>query len=375
MSSLISQWCSQHQQANYRIILQSTTGLSIRLQAANSLSTFGKEKFATGKEDEETVYRRARLRTPTESALRDLLGGPAWLIRILEVGVEEDCQVIFVKTQSRHCFPPRHILSKIMVLDASQDPWGWNLESEGETTSEQREANLAVSQNNLSALYESINHSCEQKGQTPVLLVWESLTPLFLAHGFDLTLRFLQELDASSRTRRTKDCRRVLQVWSVRMETLTASQHAKLEDSANALMYMNRGEMTLMRQGIREAGNVVREVLPFRLVSQETGKAGDDMLRFRLEEQDDISISKMQDEDTTLSDERRQSAQDKLSSDPKSTTKPKPGRSKIKLRLESDDEQPSVDASDSTRPRIFLQDDDPEFDDMDEEDPDDDLDI
>ena len=55
-----------------------------------------------------------------------------------------------------------------------------------------------------------------------------------------------------------------------------------------------------------------------------------------------------------------------------------PYNQKIELKLEDDNNEvpkASQQSQTNNRPRIFLQDDDPEFDDLDEEDPDDDLDI
>lgn len=126
-----------------------------------------------------------------------------------------------------------------------------------------------------------------------------------------------------------------------------------------------------MRQGIRETGNVVREVLPFSLVNQEAVKSDSNVLPFRLEELDD-KLNADHKEQTTVVAEEIQSGKDQFSSDP---TKQKNGRSKIQLRLESEDEGQFNATSDNFRPRIYLQEDDPEFNDLDEEDPDDDLDI
>lgn len=407
MTSLIFQWCRQQQQQqpppqqsssstattrSYRILLQSTTGLATRLQAANSLSTFGKENkssstvSSTQEEEEEKVYRRAGLRTPSETACSDLFGGPTWLVRILEIGaeLEEECHVVLVRTQTRESFVHPQLQSKITILDAAQDPWGWDSEEEEE--GEDYEKRTSVSLRNLSGLFEAIRQSCRKRPGTPVLLVWESLAPLFLVHGFDRTLRFLQALDDSTFQEQEKDLVRILQLWSVRMETLTASQLAKLEDTANALLCLNRGDMTLMRQGIRETGNVVREMLPFRFV--ENSKADGSILPFRLEEQADepsgSAHNHHHDEAPPLVDEKPSQlegvSRGNVDASGTGSNRQKSARSKIQLRLESDDEastRQTTAAPDSTnhRPLIYLQDDDPEFDDMDEEDPDDDLDI
>lgn len=376
ISSLIAQWCSQAQNSCYRILVQSSTGLMIRLQAANAMSSLGNEKsLVTSLDEEEKVYRRAGFRTPAETALRDLFGGPTWLARILEVGTHENCHVLFVRTQTRRSALSSSLLSKVTVLDGSKDPWGWD--SEGETQSDglQNESYTAVSLHDLSALYQSIRHSCEQHGDTPILLVWESLAPLFLVHGFDSVLRFLRALDVSPRERRLKETCRILQVWSVRKETLTASQHAQLEDAANALLCISRGEMAMMRQGIREAGNVVREVLPFRLVPQDSTALDPHLLPYNLEEYDEKASAADSQSESPEVQVHEQLSNDKSSSDIRGSTTSKSARPKIKLQLEADNLRPVAATPASGLPRIFLQDNDPEFNDLDEEDPDDDLDI
>ena len=363
--------------------MQSTASLETRLQAAGSLSTFAsKEKLALD-EQEDQVYRRAGMRTPAEAALRDLFGGPAWLVRILQMGVErgEDCHVVFVRTQSRDSFVPKDLQSKITILDASQDPWGWDEDDDDEVTTgvdDQGRKDAKVSLRNLSKLFHSIRSSCVQRGSSPVLLIWEGLAPLFLVHGFDRTLAFLKAIDSFPRSPAASaiSCP-VLQVWSIRTECLTPSQNAHLEDASNALLCLSRGEMTLMRQGFRERGNLVREVLPFRLMVSKRELEDDTALPLLIEEQDapaDIT----QTEAASHVTESLETKGSPTSFGDRASSKRKSGRSKVQLRLESDDEVNQVQnqpANNTNRPRIFLQDDDAEFADMDEEDPDDDLDI
>ena len=130
----------------------------------------------------------------------------------------------------------------------------------------------------------------------------------------------------------------------------------------------------MMRQGIREAGNVVREILPFRLVPQDSTALDPHPLPYTLEEHDEKASVESQSEATEPQDHQQPSS-DKSSSDISGSSKAKSARSKIKLQMESDDQRPVAAAPASGLPRIFLQDDDPEFNDLDEEDPDDDLDI
>ena len=361
IASLINQWSNQQDHSNYRILLQHTTGLTTRLQAANST-----DLSLSRQTGEEIVYRRAGLRTPAETSLRDLFGGSAWLLRLVEAGVESDLDVLFVRTLARPSFLAPELLSKVKVVDLSRDPWGWE--------DEEKESKVPSLQD-LTGLFESLRSmlmACEGK---PAMLIWESLTPLVVVHEFDRLLRFLEALDKP--LSRTESMVRVLQVWPVRTETLTASQHSRFEDASNALLHLKRGEMTFLRQGIREAGNVVREIMPFRLVPQEAARGGS-LLSYRLEEVDDTSHL---DEETVPGLHDEESSLDVTTTgDNQMPQQYNPGRSRISLQIESDDipaSRPSKSEpiAQEHRPRIFLQDNDPEFDDMDDEDPDDDLDF
>jgi hypothetical protein len=365
IAALINQWGSQPDHSSYRILLQHTAGIATRLQAANSSL---QEPSVTRQAGEENVYRRAGLRTPAETAIRDLFGGAAWVQRLLEAGVQSNLEVFFVRTLARRSCVPTELLSKLKVVDTSQDPWGWD-DDEGEHQS--------VSLGDLTSLFQSLRKMlvASAEGTKPIMVVWESLSPLIMVHGFDRCLRFLEALDRPLSRHETNV--RMLQVWPVRTETLTLSQHSRLEDAANALMSLNRGEMTLMRQGVRESGNIVREIMPFRLIPQEDVDRCN-LLSFRLEERDEENMERDSNTPPELLDEKSS-----LDSSAPLTTKPQhtnPGRSRITLQLESDDHPASRTSraeteSNENRPLIYLQDNDPEFDDMDEEDPDDDLDI
>jgi hypothetical protein len=222
---------------------------------------------------------------------------------------------------------------------------------------------------------------------SPAILIWQSLIPLIAVHGFDKILRLVA-------TPMAAPC---LQVWPVRIETLTPLQHMQLEDAANALLCMQGGEMTMTRQGIRERGNIVRHRLAFRLVGLPQISALGELRQYRIveggEEEGDTMTSRPTTEDESSPTNGRSAVVDAATSADRgsscsSSMPPGPGRPRVHLRLEDDDNDKrgrnashqSVSLRGSTtkpinRPHIYLQADDPEFLDLDEEDPDDDLDI
>ncbi|KAL3943853.1 MAG: hypothetical protein SGBAC_002055 [Bacillariaceae sp.] len=345
LASLFQQWSSQQQeessstqqyvpQSSYRILLQTAHGLSTRIQAAEEV-------------ENPQVYRRAGVPTPAETAIRDSQGGYAWLEHLVELARKHN-HLIWVATKSQPSPITRKLTSlsndentNITVINAAVDPWGWDDECKDFS-----------SMQNLQELYEQLSTAIKQKSSA--VLAWESLASLMVAHGFELTHQFLTSFESC------------MQVWPIRIELLTPVQHSTLEDDAQALLHLRGGEMTMIRQGVRERGNTLRQALPFRL---EGGK----LVELEIEDPSPPPSEEV---------EGKSTATDKTSSSSISSPAPVATTSgssrKIQLKMEEDDESKKAEMNTPNtpnRPRIYLQDDDPEFDDMDEEDPDDDLDI
>jgi hypothetical protein len=336
LSSLLQQWSGQTdpERSSYKILLQSSHSLHTRVQAAETV-------------ENPQLYQRAGVRTPAETAVRDILGGQAWLQHFSELGRKANCHVVFIRTttqsSSKESSSSSTVPPQMTIIDASNNnPWGWDDEDEQE----------GPSLKDLQKLSLAIRDVLQTHKQ--VMLVWESLTPLVVVHGFSLALRFLNSF------------RNCLQIWPVRIEILTTQQHAQLEDAAQALLYLRGGEMTMIRQGIRETGNIVRETLPFQLVS-------DGNNNYRLEEREDDAPVAEKDQETAESKATNPTTTVQETTTTATTSGNPMSRPKIQLKLEEEKEENT--SAPSNRPRIFLQDDDPEFDDLDEEDPDEDLDM
>jgi hypothetical protein len=148
----------------------------------------------------------------------------------------------------------------------------------------------------------------------------------------------------------------------VLIESLLPPQHQSIEDIAHAVLHLQGGDLTLIRQGVRERGNIIRELIPFRIVrDEETGK-------------DEIEIVQEEDEQDQTSEFVKESPTVDGASALSVTETKSSLAGKITLQLEEDEpKQARVDIQ--RQPRIFIQQDDPEYHDLDEEDPDDDLDI
>ena len=353
---------------SYTVLVQHSLSFRLRQEASGNTSNPpsttkgpGTSDTKNSAVDDTIIYRRAGLRTPSENALRDLEGGRLWiehLIRKLH-NVMSDRPTIVIKTTPTEVIESlednHQDFCRLVVINTSDDPFGWN----GEYT---------LNNENLEAIVDAIRDmigGLPDPDQTndpgaPVKLqrvpiIFQSITPILQRHGVAQTIKFLHLLSNNYA---------FPLIVPVLTETLSPSQHRIFEDFAEAVLYLDDGDAVLLRQGVRERGNLVRETIPFNVsVDSNTGvKTIIDGL--------DGSLSKYAYED--ISDTPVTSANVKnksiINSDGDDSRKGK----KIVLQME---EEGDPKPNDSSGPRIFLQDDDPEFDDYDEEDPDDDLDI
>jgi hypothetical protein len=425
LSSIFQQWTTQQQQkqqqqqdnpssspsssfsaSSYRILLQTSYSLQTRISAAEPV-------------ENPHLYRRAGVATPQDRATRDIYGGgetTGWLLRLVELAVKQQPQqqdasndatnnttntgsiasVIFITTKIR---PqnysvieelPDELRTKVKVIElASHDPFGWDSDSNDGTDVE---SVTTTNMNNLPQLYKRLQDESRKKDAGPIILIWQSLTPLILVHGFPKILRLLCALPTC------------LQVWPVNVQLLTPKQHAQLEDASNALLCMQGGEMTMIRQGVRERSNILREKLPFRLTPifkdgqqryrvVEGAENNEDNSWYDVDHNDGVNNNNNNDDTNNNNEDANASntnAVDKTGSI-RSSTRGSKSRG-VQLRIEEEDEggnsgggrnerlvakvsSENDEVAAPNRPRIYMQDNDPEFDDFDEEDPDDDLEI
>jgi hypothetical protein len=346
----------------------------------HSLS-FQTRQTATTTRKDDTVYTRAGLRTPTENSKRDFIAGALWLQYIVGELQKESSSILWVQTSSRRL--PAWLQtqttarsSKIKVLDAAAvDPFGWDSDASSEP------AASMLNDLNQMAVHIENHHRKQQSPESDasserIPIVIESLTPLIMRHGLQRTIRFLERICQSS-------CPVIV---AVRTETLPAVQHQVLEDLAQATLCLQSGEAVLLRQGVREKGNMVRENLPYRISTTVDSGSG----RSRLQVDDSEALLEKDSEMSADATAALQSLSLAPSTAPTSTTAASTNPiltsgdrpAKVKMELQ-DDEGPrkvtlaeeSPATATTTGARIYIQEDDPEFQDYDEEDPDDDLDL
>lgn len=311
---------------------------------------------------EADLYRRAQLRTPPENARRSTWGGPLW-VQYLSQELMKQSQhgFLWVSTTTRPT--PKWIQesSRVSIVTAT-DLYQAMLRVDNTTTTEQTHP--------LQTLLDRIQGHItkDSAGCTPIVL--ESLIPLIRLFGFAPVYHWIQQLLSTPHT---------ILLLPVLTETLEPRQHQQLEDLAHTALWLSNhtGQVDLhvLRRGIREQDSTVREIWDFSI--QPTAEPSSFLLvvgkdTTETEEQDrqdaPDQINLLQAMNPALNPEAKPPV------DPVATvTQP---TKKITLKLEDDNAPPAKsNPVNKNAPRIFLQDDDPEFEDYDEEDPDDDLDI
>ena len=173
-------------------------------------------------------------------------------------------------------------------------------------------------------------------------------------------------------------------VLPVLAESLRPLDHRLLEDVCDAVVSLQGGELNIVRRSARTGGaggRLVREIQPFRL---EGGggllELGEEGAVEKGEDWERRSQGDGGDDDDTrgMADRRRNELT--VGADPRTLGRVK----KPALRHEEEGDsrsnarsslQREMQGGRGNKPLIFMQEDDPEFEDLDEEDPDDDLDL
>jgi hypothetical protein len=392
--------------------MQQSQSLELRLAQQQQHNT--KSASNTASTNDAAVYRRAGLRTPHENAVTDWQAGSCglWLEHMAETVLQLDTATLRQPSEKSKAnvaatrlvwlqtlpgstsgkrrsswwdkIQTRHGEQRILAIDCSScqggggGPFGWDNDEEPSesscTTTTGGSCNLQVLDTVIAAVTERVVVGSKQQQQQPCVLLIDSLTPIIQWHGFRKTIMFLQRLQAA-----VQSCCRLM-VVPVLNETLTAPQHRSLEDVANAILSLSGGEAVLLRQGVRERGNMVRETLPYRIVP--TGETR----RIELILSADPSLSSSLKAKGVADDAKGAAAGNMSLSSltmtdaiPQQQQNTAPRRGKVQLQADQGSRNvvvapPAVETV-QPQPHIFMQDDDPEFDDFDEEDPDDDLDL
>lgn len=264
-------------------------------------------------------------------------------------------------------------------VDLTSNPFGWEDETKCDdynsfvTTSSMSSLHSIATAIRQAAASVEKRHTQHNHPSTeilrPIPIIFESLTPLVHLHGVQRVSLLLKSLGRSEPVISPI-------VAPVLYESINPADHRSLEDISDAIISLNvmdtnvksssssrtttvlSGVLDLVRKGgggsTGLGGKLVRHYVPFQILrassNATTGMDVRDGCYWTLEYEND----------NVRGENKRKSTKEPQST--KENTADKPS-------TESEPAQPS------SRPRIYLQDDDPEYDDYDEEDPDDDLDL
>ena len=293
-SKVIEQWIhstihhkdQQQKQRPYLTLIQSSMSYTLRQTAVDSSGNPNSSTI----NDMEVLYRRARVRTPSTNAQREMTGGIAWLMHLQETTVKQgsDSHILWVSTTNSITPPTLSSSSKVHVVNVANDPIGWD--NENDNTNDNYDY---LSMLNLESISNAIQHEatkiCNNSNNNngKVTVVVESLGPLILLHGLSRIIQWLQQIPSSASSLSDNNNNIPHIIIPTNIETLTSWQHRQLEDIAHAILYLRNGEMTLIRQGVRDRSNILRQPIPFRFDYDGTSAATKNWVPIVLEQDED----------------------------------------------------------------------------------------
>jgi hypothetical protein len=389
-------------QRPYLLLLQHSQALALRRDqqqfasgpAATSTKPFHRSTAATttssssnnhssGRTDSDDIYRRAGLPTPSETATWDWHAGAATLEHIAAAAAAAPlpadngngtaaATVIWLGTLPNRPNSARHawleqIGDRVHIVDSCGSgqggPFGWE-ESSG-TKSEEHSSIPTLER--LDSMDNAVQEILKRRGRgsgDSVVVMLESLAPLILRHGLTRTAQWLERVVSRHNSV-------ALWVAPVLLETMSPAQHLVLEGMADAVLRLQHGTGQLIRRSIRHAMHpLVRESFSYSIRVDTKPGAGARIQRRELRVHSGPKSASKTDVTATevpvLAPETT----------PVSSLRPKSTPLSIHEGSREATTAPTVlPPTQTSAPRIYMQDDDPEFDDFDEEDPDDDLDL
>lgn len=375
---------------------------------------------------------------PKERSLRDIHGGMLFIHETWKECVSRcDGRVIFVSCLDHIKFGSdgdREVglfENNGVVVDLFSDPLGWDDEGESDSCGE----NVGVKTikghvSKMKSISSSIHKAAEyiQKSREkdrsgygadgngcfkPTPIIFDSVTTILLHHGVEKLTVLLTHLKQNEGNRIRGRYNSALSpiFLPCLVETLSSSCHQILEDYADAVMTLNGGRVSIAKRSARSGGMVcgglsggVRLIKDIQLFDIDDGrlklktKNGNQCRRQNDKEDgsdnhkkevskggptNDTAITRLANQSNEV--EQISSQTRGLRLDESSEKRPNRGHQRPVLKHQSDEQPRKKDLTESLQasttsinkpaPRIFMEENDPEFDDFDEEDPDDDLDI
>ena len=356
----------------YIFLIQSSQAFSVRHGAASPTTNVA-------------TYRRANLRTPAENAVRDWQAGPLWLDHIVRLVLEQETcaqkKLVWLQTLPGLSASTRRRNENIHWINLATDPFGWNVARDENICSNGNQDDLQDVLKKMKEFADERDASVNGGQECNVPVILESLVPLCNRHGFAKAVKFIKAMKRKSSLSPL--------ILPVSVESFSSEEQLVLQGLSSASLILQDGEATLIRQGVRERSNVVRQSFQYRIDSSTVNSNNNrrvDVPRLVVETETQVANEnrRISVPETDRADGVDTPAGLSLNSSPQvdssrifpsmtSTSSKK--RAPVQLQIEEERQEKSETPEKTPVPHLYLQDDDPEFEDFDEEDPDDDLDI
>lgn len=389
----------------YLFLIQHSQSFQLRhVQSAFQQKTDYQKQLNVDHTTTDTIYKFAGLRTPVENAIRDSVVGELFLNYILEAycGKNDNTSLIWVQTIPLTAVQKETIQEQCnhqchFINCCQQNSFGWN----EIVANDDDIPNLENIPSLLKIIKNAATTTLQRSSVSSCAIVIQSLNPIFVRHGFNIVRHFLNQMikinTNSENPSNDSSSNKAVPVSTIIIpiikETFTPNQNCELECIANAVLCCSSGEATLMRQGVRERSNVIREEIIYTI---ETKMTNHNIHKKHLCIHSNIPVKgsvKVEPADTKTKtnlvaeddykDQRNQST---------GSLSIKHRTGKVTLSFEHDNQDDDDDDHGERKskpnntvsthhhqqqraPLIIVEDDDPEFDDYDEDDPDEDLDI
>ena len=360
------------------------------------------------------LYKHAGLLTPKETSVKDARGDlfvkEAWKEcvkrcsgRVIVVKCSDSVNFGYAQDSGKN--RKDRELDKLFgengaVVDLHSDPLGWNSDCgsdviNAEINPKQFKGIATKLQSILSVIQEAANFISSQTGLKdetatgentsiqPIPVIFDSMSPLLLHHGVEKVTILFARLKQSTETFITSPI-----FIPTLSETLPPAGNRILEEYADAVLTLSGGKLLIAKRSARVGGMVCGGFSGgLRLTKDEqsfeiggNGGNSNDLVLLKKGSEPNVNNTRTKETKSDFEDvetgTKRLNLQDvpakkdALSNENNSKQRPV-------LRHEDDasDRGTTQEVAPKPTPRIYLEEDDPEFDDLDEEDPDDDLDI
>ena len=357
----------------YILLFQYECSLYQRVTAATTTTTSTNNK----NEDDEDVYKLAGVATPSQCAKYQLQLYPSIMTTLFTESSTSTNNILLLSCLGPSSLPTVNTTStgttstNIIEIDFFSDPCGWD--GQQNKTIDNR---VIGSIHQLSLVYKTIQQAIKGDRDQKFVMIWDSITPLIQLHGISKTLLLLQELKKNSNIIS-------LMLLPVSTSSHTSHVHIQLEDVCDAIISSSEKASALK---LYRPTSITQHLSSTESNTRLSIRGG--MSKFTqhvLSTAHPKSSFQHKNSTTTIKTTKDASFTATIENVSSSSNNNKSKTNRVILSHEPDDHpkeagQPQKSSSslqtNNNTPMIYMEDNDPEFDDFDEDDDiDDDLDI